>query len=265
MIRYSYHSSVYREGEQFVPAHGFGIIVSGSVSLDDGNKKILIEEGELFMIRKNHLLKFVKYPSEKGKMESLSVTFDEEFLHDFSSEYGYKAEKKTKSEAFIKLSQSQELLAFLHSLSAYQSLLNNNMDALLSLKQKEALILLLQYDISLKDVLFDFSKPNKKDLTVFMNENFHFNVRLDKFAYLTGRSLATFKRDFQKTFNASPRNWLQQRRLEQAYYLITQKGKTTSEIYLDLGFENLSHFSFVFKKQFGFSPSVLQQNSLRKL
>jgi AraC-like DNA-binding protein len=116
----------------------------------------------------------------------------------------------------------------------------------------------------LKDILFDFSDPYKIDLEAFMNKNFHFNVTLDRFAYLTGRSLATFKRDFQKTFNTSPRNWLQQRRLQEAYYLITEKGKTTSDIYLDLGFENLSHFSFAFKKQFGYAPTELTgQNASR--
>jgi AraC-like DNA-binding protein len=29
----------------------------------------------------------------------------------------------------------------------------------------------------------------------------------------------------------------------------------TSDVYLDVGFENLSHFSFAFKKQFGYSPT----------
>ncbi|WP_081479976.1 helix-turn-helix domain-containing protein [Solitalea canadensis] len=31
-----------------------------------------------------------------------------------------------------------------------------------------------------------------------------------------------------------------------------------SDIYLNLGFENLSHFSFAFKKEFGMLPSSLQ-------
>ena len=68
-----------------------------------------------------------------------------------------------------------------------------------------------------------------------MNKNYHFNVKLERFAYLTGRSLATFKRDFEHTFNSPPGRWLQKKRLEQAYYLITRKGKTASDVYLELG------------------------------
>ncbi|WP_307295189.1 AraC family transcriptional regulator [Flavobacterium sp. SORGH_AS_0622] len=88
-----------------------------------------------------------------------------------------------------------------------------------------------------------------------MKKNFHFNVQLDRFAYLTGRSLATFKRDFQRIFEVSPSRWLLQKRLQQAYYLIKEKGKTPTEVYLEVGFEDLSHFSFAFKKQYGLSPS----------
>ena len=90
-----------------------------------------------------------------------------------------------------------------------------------------------------------------------MNRNFHFNVQLKRFAYLTGRSLATFKRDFEKIFHTSPGQWLLQRRLQEAHYLITEKGRAPSDVYLDLGFEDLSHFSFAFKKEFGKAPSLL--------
>jgi len=35
------------------------------------------------------------------------------------------------------------------------------------------------------------------------------------------------------------------------------KGQKPSDIYLDLGFESLSHFSVAFKKMFGFAPAAL--------
>lgn len=75
---------------------------------------------------------------------------------------------------------------------------------LADLKLKEALLLLLQVNPELKNILFDFSEPGKINLEGFMNKNYHFNVELKRFAYLTGRSLATFKRDFEKIFNVSP-------------------------------------------------------------
>lgn len=260
-INYSCYFTEFREGEQFTKTHSLGLIISGQMELNDGQKKSLFKKGDLYAARKNHLLKFAKHPPKNGEMKTLSIHFDDSTLHDFSREYGYKSEKSETSLAFIK-PKDEALLAFMQSLLSYEELLNNEASVdLTRLKQKEALLLLLKYDPTLKDVLFDFSEPYKIDLETFMNKNFHFNVKVERFAYLTGRSLAAFKRDFQKIFGTSPRQWLQQRRLQEAYYLITKKGKTVSDIYLDLGFENLSHFSFAFKKEFGMAPSSFQNTN----
>ena len=108
----------------------------------------------------------------------------------------------------------------------------------------------------MKNLLFDFSEPYKIDLEEFMISNFHYNIPIEKFALLTGRSLAGFKRDFQKIFEMAPRQWLQDKRLTEARHLIEKKHKKPSAIYLDLGFESLSHFSNSFKKKFGKAPTV---------
>ena len=38
-----------------------------------------------------------------------------------------------------------------------------------------------------------------------------------------------------------------------------KKNKKPSEIYLELGFEALPHFSFAFKKRFGYAPTELTE------
>ena len=50
-----------------------------------------------------------------------------------------------------------------------------------------------------------------------------FNLPLQKFGYLTGRSLTTFKRDFSKAFSTTPQRWLTQKRLELAHYQFVEK------------------------------------------
>jgi len=90
-----------------------------------------------------------------------------------------------------------------------------------------------------------------------MQKNYKFNVGIERFAFLTGRSLSAFKRDFKKTFNETPNRWLTRRRLQEARFLIEEKKQRPIDIYLDLGFEDLSHFSFAFKKEFGVPASHL--------
>ncbi len=119
---------------------------------------------------------------------------------------------------------------------------------------REAALVLLQVTPALRDMLFDFSKPGKTELAAFMEKNFRFNVAMSRFAYLTGRSLATFKRNFGKLFRQSPSRWLVQRRLQEAHFLLKERGLAPSEVHLEVGFEDLSHFSFAFKKAYGLAP-----------
>ncbi|WP_317194019.1 helix-turn-helix transcriptional regulator [Chryseobacterium sp. KMC2] len=68
-------------------------------------------------------------------------------------------------------------------------------------------------------MLFDFGTPGRLDLEEFMQKNDKFNVNLERFAFLTGRSLSAFKRDFKKIFNETPNRWLIKRRLQEALFL----------------------------------------------
>ncbi|RZJ65426.1 MAG: AraC family transcriptional regulator, partial [Flavobacterium sp.] len=129
---------------------------------------------------------------------------------------------------------------------------------LLKLKVREITLLLLEKKPELASVLFDFNQPGKIVLKDFMLRNFHFNVSVERFAFLTGRSLSGFKRDFESIFGTSPRRWLQQKRLEEARFMIGS-GRKPSEVYVDVGFENLSHFSSAFKKSIWRTTIVVSQ------
>lgn len=256
-IAYSCYVARSREGEQFIPEYVFSYQVSGTMIMNDGNREYIFKPGDFRFGRRNHLIKFNKLPPEGGEYKSFSVRFDQPFLRNFSLEAGYKAEKHVNGNAVINLKPDPLYKNYFDSLSPYMQLNDEDDAGLVALKLKEAILLLLKVTPGMKDILFDFSEPGKIDLEAFMNRNFHFNVDLNRFAYLTGRSLATFKRDFEKLYRLTPSRWLQQRRLQEAYYLIKEKGKTASDIYLDLGFEDLSHFSFAFKKQFGAAPTKI--------
>lgn len=255
-INYSCYFTVFREGEQFVSYNALSMVISGEMELNDGVHRQMFRSGDIYLVRKNQLLKFLKKPGEEAEFKSLSIRFDDEMLNEMISEEQFILPERLKMPAFIEVSEVKHLKYFMESLLQYKDLLENKSPELALLKQKEALILLFGHDHSLKNILFDISDPYKIDLESFMQKNYHFNVKLDRFAYLTGRSLATFKRDFEKIFGTAPRKWLLEKRLKEAHYLL-KTGRRASDIYMDLGFENLSHFSFAFKKQYGLPPSML--------
>src|SRR5690606_28738695 len=126
-----------------------------------------------------------------------------------------------------------------------------------SLKITEAISILRAIDPDIDHVLANFEEPGKIDLASYMERNFMFNLPLEKFGYLTGRSLTTFKRDFHKVFHTTPQRWLTQKRLELAHDKFVEKKKKPIDVCYEVGFENLSHFSYAFKKHFGYAPTEL--------
>jgi AraC family transcriptional regulator, exoenzyme S synthesis regulatory protein ExsA len=256
-IVYSCYYARSREGEHFIPEHVFSYQISGEMIASDGKKNYHSKPGDFRISRRNHLAKFVKIPPEGGEFKVISLFLDQEILREIYQEYKFTINKKPQDGIIIQLNPHPLYQSFMTSLISYLEVKQENNEVLFNLKIKEAVHLLLKVNPELKDVLFDFNEPGKIDLEAFMNKNFHFNVHLTRFAYLTGRSLATFKRDFQKVFQETPGYWLLNKRLQEAYYLIKEKGKAPSEVYLSVGFEDLSHFSFSFKKKFGVVPSSL--------
>lgn len=98
------------------------------------------------------------------------------------------------------------------------------------LKITEAISILRAIDPDIDSVLANFDDPHKVELIRYMEKNYMFNMALKKFAYLTGRSLTTFKRDFKKAFNTTPQRWLTQKRLEMAHYQLAEKKKKAVEV-----------------------------------
>ena len=84
------------------------------------------------------------------------------------------------------------------------------------LKLQEGLLALLHTDKRFMTALFDFSTLWKMDILDFMNENYMYEFTLEELAHYTGRSLATFKRDFKKVSELTPEKWLIRKRLEVA-------------------------------------------------
>jgi AraC-like DNA-binding protein len=256
-IMYSCYSEKSSEGEQFIPEHVFGYVFSGSSKQFIGNKEFVFKEGDYRLFRKNQLTRYTKFPPPGGQYRSISVLLDQDTLRSMSQEHNLHMNRPYAGEGSLMFQPTQLLKNYIDSLAPYLDRPEPVNSMLTTLKVKEVVMILLETNPSLKDLLFDFGEPGKIDLEAFMNEHYKYNVDLNRFAYLTGRSLATFKRDFEKIFHASPNRWLQQKRLNSAYYLIKEKGWKSSDVYMEVGFKDLSHFSFAFKKAFGIAPSLV--------
>lgn len=242
--------------EQFIAEHVFMYLVKGAINGYDGNQHYGMQSGNCCLLRKNNLIRYNKQ-KENNQFEKVVIVLDEVFLKQFQQKHHSRVRKQMVNEAFYGINKSDLITNFLQSLSPYYNGAGEITAAFADLKREELLLILLQINPELENILFDFGVPEKIDLEAFMNRNFRFNAAIQRFAFLTGRSLTVFKEDFKRIFNESPGRWLVQKRLKEAYFLMDKKQLKATEVYLEVGFEDLSHFSFAFKKLFGFPPTQL--------
>jgi AraC-like DNA-binding protein len=245
----------------FVHEHALGLITSGVAEHYTPEGVTIYPAGTLCLFRRNQLLKTIKKPFDGKPFATINIFLDQEILKKYSLEHNVKASGIYTREPNLRLENDEFMQGYFNSLLPYFGNPEKLTPTLEYVKTIEAIELLLRTP-ALKDFLFDFSEPHKIDLETYMQKYFSYNIPLEQFAKLTGRSLSTFKRDFATIFNRTPEKWLRTQRLEKAHFLITQKNKRSSDIYLELGFETLSHFSYAFKKQFGQAPTELQ-NTVR--
>lgn len=97
-----------------------------------------------------------------------------------------------------------------------------------------------------------------KPLLRYIDENSDDFLTLIEAAKLCNMSRTTFINKFKKQFNMSYHNFLTDKRVEKAQYLLSSTNKTCAEIAMELGFSDASHFTKVFKKKTGVLPKNYQ-------
>lgn len=230
--------------------------ISGETKIIQAESTFNFKTGDIFLIPRNELATIINYPKNGLPHKTVVMHLSMERLKRFYEKIDYR--KKQQPEQKIYHFNNHPLLeSCLTSLIPYFEVESEFPETLATLKIEEAINILRLIDPTIDNVLANFDVPGKIDLIDFMQRNFMFNMSLEKLGYLTGRSLSTFNRDFKKLFHTTPQKWLTNKRLELAYYQLTAKKKKPTEIYLEVGFEDLSHFSFTFKKKYGVSPNQL--------
>lgn len=245
--------------EQFIPEHTFVYIIKGLMHTYDGSKYDVLKSGDGVIARKNSLARYNKEKVD-GELEKVFVFFDEAFLKRFQEKYQPEIKDFNSTETLTRIAKNDLLPNYIQSLLPHYNRLIIA-EPFTDLKREELLLILLQSQPEFSGLLFDYGIPEKIKIEEFMNRNFKFNVSIERFAYLTGRSLSAFKRDFKETFNDTPSRWLIKKRLQEAHFLIEMKRQKPSDIYLELGFETLQHFSYAFKKQFDMTPTELAEKT----
>jgi AraC family transcriptional regulator len=98
------------------------------------------------------------------------------------------------------------------------------------------------------------SKPKLQQITEYINEHLHEDVKLIELAAIAQISPYHFLRLFKQSMGLTPHQYILQRRIHKAKYLLQESELSIADIAFRVGFCDQSHFTRCFKRLLGMTP-----------
>ncbi len=232
-------------------------VISGQKDWTSLNKTYTIKKGEALFINKG-----VYNTKQYFEVDYCVMLFfiTDDFISRFVKKHKellHSKNSETTCNQIFEIHVGESLNSLFLSVFNYLNQGNNIPKDLVEIKFNELL-----FNITLNpenNELVSFFKSlihkQKTSLNDVMMKNFHCDLSLEEYARIYGKSLSTFKRDFQSYFKETPRRWLNKKRLEYAKTLLENPELNINDICFESGFKNTSHFNRSFKEMYKYPPS----------
>lgn len=231
---------------------------SGQLTLSSATNKTTVTASESLLLNcGNHFADLVQ-PSSGGIMEVVAFHLYPDILKKI-----YQTEiPPSHKPGYIKIDSKKVantlfITQFVYGLNIYFENPALVTSELLMLKLQELILLLFQTDkaSTIAGLFAQLFSPREVKLKDLIQAHLYSDLSIAELATLSGQSLSSFKREFQKNYNDTPANYIRTTRLKEAQKLLQISTLSISEICYQVGFNDLSHFSKVFKKRVGISPA----------
>jgi AraC-like DNA-binding protein len=238
-------------------------VVSGRKTWRSSSGTVTAEQGQAVFIKKG-VRTVEKFCDENYSAMVFFITND--FVRGIVDELvGNRANQTIDNipkESEIKLNIDNGLASYFQSMAAYFASKDKLHDSILLLKLKELIMSIYVGDDNhdITDYFQSLTHFRSPSIIETMELNFRKNLSMNEFAQLCHRSYSSFKRDFQSQYSESPGKWLLNKRLDYSVFLLLSSEKRVSDIVIDSGFVDISHYSKAFKKKFGDSPTIYRKN-----
>ena len=243
-------------GSFFLEQHLLYVVLGGSVKLTCGRQSWTVSKNEMILLRRAQSVSYEKQGSEEtGRFESQLFAINDELLKDFLTSQQVVIPSMTEELGTQVSPMSERLVAYCWSLSPYFNDPSQVNPGLLRLKVMELLYNVMDCSKNIFRQMLQLRQPVRTDIHRVVEENYTSPISLDELAYLSGRSLSSFKREFQDIYGEPPARWIREKRLSKAREMLRSTSLSVADVAYSLGFENPTHFSRIFKQQYGMAPS----------
>ena len=246
-----------------LPRNLITFLLDGEKTVHFAGAQANVKPHQFILLAAGNCLMSEKIAAPGTDYHSILVFFDPKFLSDFFDRHTLLIDRPAKiadQRPFFLFEKDEFLINFTRSLD---SLLIGNKPVhpqLQKVKLEELLIYLaVQYPGQIQQIRNMHFEAND-DLLIRQAVTSHItnNISVEELAFLCNMSLSTFKRRFACLYGNSPNRWLLEKRMEKAAEMLRKNDCKASEIFSELGYENLSSFIQSFKQIYGVTPKQYQ-------
>ena len=254
-----------RSGSMFLDDHILLFVLHGVYTVKYGQEEHTVRKGQMVLLKKSIVVEYRKYgePGDNLQLDYMMFFLKDELLKEFVKMANVQLDQVVGTVPVSVKDVTERLMKYVESLKPYFNEPDKIDAGLVKIKLLELLFDLSSADTHVMQQLLQLRQPARSNISTVVEENILNPVSLSDLAYLSGRSLSSFKRDFQAIYNQSPSQWIREKRLEKAKELLSTTTMSVTDICYTAGFENIAHFSRLFKEHFGFSPSSIRQQNLQ--
>lgn len=248
----------------FIEENSLIFVTKGSIKIKYGKSEYSVSKSQLGFLKKDITVEYETRTEQDGleKVEYILILLKGELVREFTrlAELHVSDIEETSSVAVSTV--DKKLAAIMDSIELYLAEPEKVEGSLIKIKLLELLFCMEgSVNVILKQVL-DLREHFRADIRAVVEENIMNSLSLHELAVMAGRSLSSFRRDFLAIYNMPPSQWIRQKKLEKAQELLLSTTMTVTDICYTTGFENIAHFSRLFKSQFRYSPSDFRLNML---
>jgi AraC-like DNA-binding protein len=244
-------------GYMFLQEHLLLMLLEGEFTYFYGEETFVLHPGQMILFQKNTQVRYTRVGNHRkaDRIDCLMFAIKDDLLKEFLSIQHIEINHNRADYANEVCLMDDKLVAAVKSLRPYFNLPSTINPGLLRLKVMEILYDVMSSSPTMFHRILQLRQPVKADIHRVVEQNYTSPITLTELAYLSGRSLSSFKRDFHCIYNESPAMWIRRQRLERAKAMLSDTAMNVAEVCYAVGYENPNHFSRLFKEFYGISPS----------
>lgn len=249
------------KGTMFLEDHLLLFVLEGTYTVRFGSQEYIVRKNEMVLLQKSIVIEYDK-SGEAGSdyvLDYMMFFLKEELLTEFIQMTDLESNYPSALVPISVNKVNDRLMNYIHSLKPYFKETDTIRDGLIKIKLLELLFDVADADEQFLYQFLQLKRTKRKSITEVVEQNITNPISLNDLAYLSGRSLSAFKRDFQEIYNTSPLRWIRNRRLDIAKELLLHTSLSVTDVCFSTGFENAAHFSKAFKERFGVAPSTYKK------